>query len=75
MEYMYILTFYIINIASRVWCQCQLACRVATSEACSRIVQRRVQQVQSLRQILGVDLEGELRVLPKNERQELLITA
>ena len=46
--------------------------RVATPEACSRTVQHRVQQVQNLRQTLGVDLEEELRVLPENERQELL---
>ena len=46
--------------------------RVATSEACSRTVHRRVQQVQNLRETLGVNLEKELRALPKNERQDLL---
>ena len=48
------------------------ASRVATSEACSRTVHRRVQQVQNLRETLGVNLEEELRAVPKNERQDLL---
>ncbi len=46
--------------------------RVATSDASSRTVQRRVQQVKELRENLGVGLEEELRALPKNERQQLL---
>ena len=44
---------------------------VSTSEACPRTVQRRVRQVQGLRETLGVGLEQELRVL-KCDRQTLL---
>ena len=45
---------------------------VSTSEACTRTVQRRVRQVQGLRETLGVGLEQELRVLSKCDRQKLL---
>ena len=38
---------------------------VSTSEACPRTVQHRVQQVQGLRETLGVGLVQELRVLSK----------
>ena len=46
--------------------------RVATSDASSRTVQRRVQQVRDLRETLDVAIEEELRALPKIERQRLL---
>ncbi len=46
--------------------------RVAGTEASKRTVQRRVQQVRSLRDHLGVGLEQELQALPMSERQELL---
>ena len=43
--------------------------RVATSEACSQTVHRRVQQVH-LCKTLGAHLEEELRALPKNKRYD-----
>ncbi len=46
--------------------------RVATTEASSRTLQRRVLQVQNLWDMLGVGLEEELKALPKKERQKLL---
>ena len=46
--------------------------RVDASEASTRTIQRRVQQVRTLRDHLGVGLEQELRALPMGERQELL---
>ena len=45
---------------------------VPAGEACSRTVRRRVQQVHSLRDALGVQLEDEVKALSKGERELLL---
>ena len=42
------------------------------AEACPRTVRRRMHQVQSLRDALGVSIEDEVNTLSKGEREQLL---
>ena len=46
--------------------------RVATAEASSKTVQRRLQQLRGTRSALRIELEDEMRALPKERRQQLL---
>ena len=45
---------------------------VSAGEASSRTVRRRVHQVHSLRDVLGVQLEDEVKALSRSERELLL---
>lgn len=46
--------------------------RVATSQATKKTIHRRLQHLRETRDTLGVELEDEVRALPKERRQKLL---
>lgn len=49
--------------------------RVLSSDACPKTLQRRVHKIREVREMTSLEVEDEIRAMPREKRQELLIEA